>query len=208
MLSFLFLAAAGQAELAQLDQLAANHDVVAIVQQVDIQYQKVREFPNKGYGELRVLIGYKGIDRGTLIEVHEEGLEEYRCYYPDFENEGNRYLVFLNHVKNDRFSGTLPACRIPVLVTADNKYALQYPVDGIELDADLAQEIDFADPAAYVELADLTFEETSRLTDAELARIEETDAYGPAATRLVYTHGIPVDSLRDLLFPPVTDEAP
>lgn len=207
MLSLVVLSAIlAQQPLPTLDELAAEHDLVAITQQIDINYDMVRDFPKEGHGLLRVLIAYKGTERGELIEVREKGLEPFRCYYPDFENEGNRYLVFLNKTEDDQYQGVKPTCQLPLLVTADNAYALLYPVAGVAVDSSLASRQTYADPAAYLMMDDLTHEWIDQQLEAGYIRVEDDHDYALGPERVIYTQGIDVTSLRGLLFPDSSDQ--
>lgn len=187
-----------------LAQLAAEADVVALVQMRDGDYRYRREFPVSGSAHLKVLIPYKVDQPLEMIEVYETGLHPNECYFPNpsvFE-EGRRYLVFLRRDPDDeqRYRGLRKGCALDVLVTADNAYALRIPVTGIELSDDLqdyAMPLNFADTYAREseELLD-SVQREAWLNEGWLRR-EPTEQ----GQDLIYTQGVSLDTLRDLMGP-------
>lgn len=187
-----------------LAQLAAEADVVALVQMRDGDYRYRREFPVSGSAHLKVLIPYKVDQPLEMIEVYETGLHPNECYFPNpsvFE-EGRRYLVFLRRDPEDaqRYRGLRKGCALDVLVTADNAYALRIPVTGIELSDDLqdyAMPMNFADTYAREseELLD-SVQREAWLNEGWLKR--ELTGQGQD---LIYTQGVSLDTLRDLMGP-------
>jgi hypothetical protein len=187
-----------------LAQLAAAADVIALVQMRDGDYRYQRSFPVSGSAHLKVLIPYK-VDRPMdMIEVYEIGLHPNECYFPNpsvFE-EGRRYLVFLRHDSEvkERYRGLPQGCALDVLVTADNAYALRIPATGIDLSDDLLQltrKLEFADPYAYVSTEELDSVERDTWLNRGWLR-SETSTEGQV---FVYTQGIPLNDVRNLLGP-------
>lgn len=191
----------------QLAELAANADLIAIVQVEDTTYEYVRrKFPVKGTGYLKVLLPYKGdAEQGTLIQVPESGLTDTTCYYPRldlFQVEGARFLAFLSHEKDDVYKGIAPYCHLPVFVTDSAQYALKFPVPGVAFEnLDLVRQLQFADPAAYVDTNDMTRMQIEALK-AEFAQPVPTKPGFPPDTRFVYTRGIMLGDVRAAMFPP------
>lgn len=184
-----------------LPELAGRADLVALVQVADTDYEYVRDFPAGGTAFLKVLIPYK-VSRPLedLLEVYEEGLRDYECYFPNptvFE-EGRRYLVFLKFSKDvkEQYNGLEQGCALEALVTADNSYALKFPLSGLALSEDYsahAQPLEFADAYAVVEEDALTPDLRKSLLAA--GHLEEH------AAGYRYTRGIPLSTARQLLGP-------
>ncbi len=192
-----------------LTELAAAADLIAVARVEQVDYQKTREFPSSGSAFLKILIPYKGAAKGDWIEVVERGLAADACYYPEpgvWDFEGARFLVLLNKSgpNKDTYRGRAPGCRLPVLVTADNRYALRVPVAGLRLgETDAATELEFADPAAFVDASDFTRAELDELVSVYRARrVEPDDPLAPPRDLYVYTRGIPIERVRELMFPP------
>jgi hypothetical protein len=202
-----------------LAELAAEADLVALAQLRDTDYRRQRNIPVSGAAYLRVLIPYKGVKAGEIIEVFEKGLRDTECYFPNptvFE-EGRRYLLFLRRdpAEPERFRGLPEGCALDVLVDTDNGYALRYPLNGIavsDLLAGLAREMAFADPYSIVEDRDLPPSERSELQsggfiaphsdDRQSAETQSGSLAPPPeyrGPRWRYTHGIPLESFRPLL---------
>jgi hypothetical protein len=182
-----------------LAELAAQADLVALVQVMDVDYEYARNFPIGGTAFLRVLIPYK-ITRpyGDLIMVYEEGLHEHECYFPNPSviEEGQRYLVFLgvNPEVEEQYIGLPQGCSLLALVTEDNRYAMRYPLSGIEVADDvsaLAQPRAFRDSHAAFEDEDMTVSERNALLEGGF--LKETDE------GFRYTHGIELSDIRKLL---------
>ncbi|NNE04809.1 MAG: hypothetical protein HKN15_03680 [Xanthomonadales bacterium] len=210
----MFLLAASPAALAQdgepeeaekpapsLSELAAAADLVALVRVLDTDYQYTRNFPSGGSAFLEVLIPYK-VSRPLedILEVYEEGLHEGECYFenPSVLEEGRRHLVFLRfHPQvEDQYQGLDQGCRLEMLVTADNGYALRYPLNGIEVSDDvqgLAQQMRYADGYAVFKFEDLPADERVWL--------EENGYLAREGEHYRYTHGIPVSEVRKLMGP-------
>ena len=202
-----------------LAQLAAQADLVALVQARDTDYLLRRDIPVSGSAYLKLLIPYKA-DRPTeIIEVYESGLHEHECYFPQvtvFE-EGRRYLVFLRKDPKDpeRYRGMEQGCALEVLVDASNRYAMRYPLQGLKLQDDhseLAQPMEFSD--AYAVVADDDLPPAERKALLEGGYITEYVAPEPNADiesfnwmpepeqpglQWKYTHGIELTALRKKL---------
>lgn len=181
-----------------LADLAAEADVVALAQARDTDYVYRREFPYRGSAYLKVLIPYRGGPLPDIIEVYEEGLHEHECYFPNpsvFE-EGRRYLLFLRRdpEKEGRYRGMPLGCALDVLVTADNRYAVRMPADGIALSdplAGLAEAMPFADSYAS---------ETNESLPPDRRNAWLQDGYLAAdGERFRYTQGIDLTEIRRLM---------
>ncbi len=175
-------------------QLAAESDVVALVQVDRVDYEKRRGFPVSGAAWLRVLIRYKVPDPIDYIKVAEEGFGPDRCYFDDYPlwAERPRYLVFLKHTDGHEFEGHRGGCKLEVLVTEDNRYAIRFPQAGLLLDSDneaLVQELTFQGPGAFVDVSELT----SLGREALLKDHHMIDA---GDNRYRYTRGIRLEDFR------------
>lgn len=189
-----------------LSELAAGADFIGIVQVNDREYETVREIPSEGFAILRVLVTYRhpGEVRETpgSVQVYEKGFERDTCYYPERRNEGRRYLVFLQErtgktpdgKPKEGYEGSRPGCMIPVFVTADNQYALRYPVPGVEItDRDLVRDLVFADPDAFVEPGvDLSYTRADYMVEQGWLKKADNDRY-------VYTRGVYLEEARGLM---------
>lgn len=183
-----------------LSELAATADLVALVQVLDTDYQYTREFASGGTAFLKVLIPYRVMRPiGDIVEVYEEGLHEHECYFdnPSVIEEGRRHLVFLrvNPEVEGQYLGLAGGCALAVLVTDDNRYALRYPLDGIEVDdriTELATELSFADAHAVLDEEDIMVEERNVLLEAgNLRRLDDG--------RYKFTRGVDLSLARQLL---------
>ena len=153
-----------------------------------------------------------------FLEVYEEGLHEYECYFPtvDVGQVGRRFLVFLSFSEDvaEQYNGLPQGCALEALVTWDNRYALKYPLENIALSEDYAAhstEMEFADENALVAEDDISPDQRNRLMEGGwlLREIfeEETpsDPLFPVTTdreiRYRFTHGIDLSTARQLLGP-------
>lgn len=216
-------------------ELAANADVVALVQVWDIDYQYVRDFPNKGVTTVDVLIGYKGLETGEQVDIHEEGLKiENGCYFPDRANEGHRFLTFLRRDEKNKLRGTGPYCRLPVFVTRDHRYALLAPLHGISLPSpDLVHALDFNDPHAFIDVSELSNAQIREIEeeygaqwrgkrlgltsdppadgngdDSSAWQVPVADTPLPPDDGLIYTQGVYLSDVRRLMFAEDAEETP
>ena len=182
-----------------LSSLAAKADMVAVAQVKDTDYFYTRSFPSDGSAFLHVLITYKSDKTGQdIIEVYEQGLHPNECYFenPTVLEEGRRYLVFFRHDPDDldKYRGLAEGCALEILVTADNRYALKYPVEGIDLAGQLdklATRYDFRDNYALVSEESLS----PAVRDDLLARGLITPHHG----KFKYTHGVDLTAARKLI---------
>lgn len=204
-----------------LADLGAKAEVIVLAQVKDTDYFYRRGYPVRGSAYLKILIPYK-IDKPMMeiIEIHEQGLHENECYFPNptvFE-EGRRYLLFLQRDpdKPERYRGLAEGCALDVLVERDNHYALRYPVTGIDLAnalEDLAVEMQFGDSYAIEDENSLTSTERNILLDAGwIAPLEESKKSTvpgvlgaqntkPAGPQWIYTRGIDLATIRKMLEP-------
>lgn len=190
-----------------LTELAAQADAVVLAQVRDTDYVYRRGFPVRGSAFFDVLIRYKLDGPADLLEVHEEGLHDNECYFPNptvFE-EGRRYLLFLRRdpAQPDRYRGLSAGCAVEILVERSNRYAVRMPVTGIALSdalADRSEPMEFADPHA-------------RETDESLSP-PDRDAWlaagwlAPTSGGYVYTRGVDLGIVRRLIDPQALEPAP
>jgi hypothetical protein len=201
-----------------LTELAQKADAIMLAQVKDTDYFYRHEYPVSGSAYLKVLIPYKLDHPFDIIEIHEKGLHENECYFPNptvFE-EGRRYLLFLKKDPEnpERFRGLAEGCALDVLVDENNQYALRYPVSGIELSdslEELAREMTFSDPYAIENEESLTSTERNILLEAELIRpyvassVEvEPDAFvvpgkNHEGKQWIYTKAIDLTTIRQLM---------
>jgi hypothetical protein len=184
-----------------LSELAAQADMIALVRVLDTDYEYTREFPSGGTAFLEVLIPYK-VTRPLedIIEVYEEGLHAGECYFenPSVLEEGQRHLVFLKFSDDvkEQYNGMKQGCKLEALVRQDGRYALRYPLNGIELADDLnplAEEMVFQDANAVLDDEEITPDTRNELVqNGYLVAIEQ---------RFEYTHGIELTEIRKLLGP-------
>ena len=182
-----------------LTELATKADLVAIAQVKDTDYVFTRSFPSEGSAYLKILIAYKVNRPGEeIIEVYEKGLHPYECYFenPTVFEEGRRYLVFFRNDPEDPevYRGFPEGCALEIFVSKDNRYALKYPIEGIDL-ADkldeLATEYDFRDNYA------LASEEL--LSPAERDDLLSRGLIIPYQDKFKYTHGVDLTTARKLI---------
>jgi len=179
-----------------LKELINKSSLVAIAQLDDTRYKYIREYPSEGTAWMKPLIIYK---KGRPVEtftVFEEGVKGVHCYFPDTDlwQEGNRFLVFLQHKEFIRYTGIKPVCYLPVSVTSENQYALRLPVNNVILPESVlakAQNYHFTDRGSRIDTTDLLRGEKEKL----LKSPELKDEGGS----LVYTRGIPISALREYI---------
>lgn len=184
-----------------LTDLAASADLVALVQARDTDYFMRRDIPVSGSAFLKILIPYKMDQDIDLVEVYEKGLHENECYFPNptvFE-EGRRYLLFVKRDPEDpeRYRGLPQGCALEALVMTDNRYAVRWPLDGIQLSdpvEKLATEMKFSDGYALVNDDDLPPSERNAMLEAG-----QIVADGEGIWR--FTMGIDLSALRRLIDP-------
>jgi len=181
-----------------LAQLTSEADFIALTLARDTDYFYRRDFPVSGSAYLKVLIPYKVEPPVDIVEVFERGLHDNECYFPEttvFE-EGRRYLLFLKRDPDDkkRYRGLEWGCAIEVLVDEENRYAIRYPVAGIEISDDLsalASPLNFNDANALVAEEDLDPSERDALLKAGHLIMYEG--------KYKFTHGIKLDQFRKLM---------
>ena len=184
-----------------LAELAARADLVVLAQAKDTDYLRRRDIPVSGSAYLKVLIPYKTDGPLDILEVYEKGLHPNECYFPNptvFE-EGRRYLLFLRKDPEDetRYRGLPQGCALDVLVNDQNRYAIRYPADGIALTdplGALAVKMKFRDSYAVVS-------DTELLPAARDAMREQGDVIPHSPGQWIYTRGIPLAHIRELMAP-------
>lgn len=189
-----------------LASLARGADFIGLVKVDTTEYETIRDLPNEGFAILRVLVTYRhpGDVREApgSIDVYENGLGNDTCYYPERQNEGNRFLVFVNKrtgkdeqgEKKEGYESTRPGCMIPVFVTEDNRYALRYPIPGLDIrDRSVIRKIEFADPDAFVTAGrNMSFTSVDYMVENGWLREADGDRY-------VFTTGIYLNEARRLM---------
>jgi len=187
------------AAVSSLAELASKADLVALAQVRDTDYFTRRDIPVSGSAYLKVLIAYKGSSAGEIIEIHEKGLHENECYFPnpDVWEEGRRYLLFVQTDPDDkaRFRGLPEGCALDVLVAGDNSYVLRFPVTGMAISdplGPLARETEFSDGYAAVNDDDLLPGQRDAMLGAGLIRFYREGQW-------IYTRGVPLAAARRLM---------
>lgn len=175
---------------------AGESDVVVLAQLERVDYEYRRGFPVDGRAWFRVLLPYKVPRPMERLVVYEEGLKEVECYFPDLPRaeEKPRYLLFLVHDEERKLRGHPQGCALEVLVTGDNRYAVRWPQERLDLDEDARQfvrDLEFQGPLSRVDASDLTRTARAERAEREHMRIEDTT--------LVYTRGILLEDFRRLL---------
>jgi hypothetical protein len=178
-------------------ELAADSDVVVLAQLDRVNYEMRRGFPVEGRAWLKVLVRYKVPQPLDLVRVGEEGFSDDRCYFDEVPmwKELPRYLLFLNQDEGRGFRGNRNGCKLDVLVTSDNRYAVRWPQDNLHLDTfgeSLVQELDFHGPSAFVDVSEMT---SIRREDLQQRYFLADDGEG----RYRYTRGILLEDFRQLL---------
>lgn len=178
------------------ERLAAESDLVVLAQLERVDYEYTRGFPVDGRAWFKVLIPYKMPKPMERIIVHETGLKEIECYFPDDPRamEQPRYLLFLQEGEDGKLWGHPEGCFLEILVTGSGRYAVRWPQDYLELNEEgraLVQELTFQGPLARIDASDQT--RTARAEQAERyhMRIDDTDLY--------YTRGILLGEFRRLM---------
>jgi hypothetical protein len=130
--------------------------------------------------------------------VYERGLHRHECYFenPAVFGEGRRYLVFFRRDRDDPevYRGLEEGCALEILVTANNRYALKYPVDGIELTDtmdQLASQYEYRDNNAVVSHESLSPTVRNDLLERGLII--------PYQGNYKYTHGVDLTAARKLI---------
>jgi hypothetical protein len=182
-----------------LTNLAARADLVAVAQVKDTDYTYTRSFPSEGSAFLKILISYKANQAvDEIVEVVEKGLHANECYFenPTVFEEGRRYLVFfrIDPQMSEKYRGLAQGCALEILVAADNRYVLRYPLKGIQMIEpldELAIKYDFRDNYAVVT------EES--LPPAERDNLLARGLIIPYQGKFKYTHGIDLTAARNLI---------
>ncbi|MCF6318972.1 MAG: hypothetical protein L3J83_06800 [Proteobacteria bacterium] len=177
-------------------------DLVAVAQVDDIEYEQVRELNAKGYAFLNILISYKGTTRGESIAVLASGFQDNICYYPDRENEGERFLVFLKKAPDELdnvYYGFKPFCQFQVLLSDLGQYILRTPLDTVEIADELIEQHQFNDPHAMIDTTLWTGTARREYADTYQCKIIESSDDFNRYYHLRYTQGVPIYKIRPLL---------
>ncbi len=187
-----------------LSEAAQWADLVAIAQVDDIEYEQVRSMNTEGYAFLNVLIPYKGATKGEPIAVMANGLDDDVCYYPDRINEGERYLVFLKKVpdeKNNVYYGYKPFCQLQILLSDLGQYILRTPLENniLQFDESLIEQHIFNDPHAMIDTTTWTSISRNEFAEKYQCEIIQSEDDFNTYIHLRYTQGIPLYKVRPLL---------
>lgn len=188
-------------DFAQASQWA---DLVVIAQVDDIEYEKVRGLNAKGYAYLNVLVSYKGSKRGENIAVLAKGFDDNVCYYPDRQNEGERFLVFLKKApeeKSNVYYGFKPYCQMQILLSEMGQYILRTPLDNnvFSIDEKLIEQHTFKDPHAQFDTTLWTSIKRDAYVKNYQCKIIESEDSINRYYHLRYTQGVPLYKIRPLL---------
>lgn len=187
-----------------LAEAAEWADLVAIAQVDDIEYKKVRKLNSEGYGYLQVLIPYKGSAKGEPIAVLAKGFDDNVCYYPDRENEGERFLVFLKKAPNEKsnvYYGYKPFCQLQILLSETGQYILRTPLTDnvLELNPEFIQPFNFRDPHAMLDATLWTSTQREKYAELYNCKIISSEDTFNKYFHLRYTQGIPIYKIRELM---------
>ena len=179
-------------------------DLVAVAQVANIEYEQQRKLNAKGYGFLDIRVGYKGISKGEKIAVVAKGFDDNVCYYPDRENEGQRFLVFLKKAPNEQenvYYGFKPYCQLQILLSDLGQYILRTPLDNhvFEIDENLIENQTFNDPHAMVDATLWTSTKREEFAKKYKCSIVESEDEFNKYFHLRYTQGVPIYNIRKLL---------
>jgi len=192
-------------EFNNFEEAANWADLVAVAQVVNIDYQKTRQLNAKGQAFLNILVPYKGAKRNELVIVNESGFEDDACYYPDRENEGERYLVFLKQTQNEmEYVGFKPLCQLLVLINDLGSYALRYPLDtDLPLPEGAGQNMVFADPHAVVDATAWSGASREEHQQKFASKLSEDSDLFQKYYYLTYTQGVDLSVVRKLMNIPI-----
>ena len=179
-------------------------DIVAIAQVANIEYEQQRKINVKGYGFLDIHVGYKGTTKGEKIAVLAQGFDDNVCYYPDRENEGQRFLVFLKKAPSEHenvYYGFKPYCQLQILLSDLGHYILRTPLDNhvFEIDENLIEDQTFKDPHAKIDATLWTSTKREKFAEEYKCSIIESEDEFNKYFHLRYTQGVPIYNIRKLL---------
>jgi len=179
-------------------------DLVAIAQVDDIEYEQVRDLNANGYAFLNILVPYKGSTRGEPIAVIAKGFDDNVCYYPDRENEGERFLVFLKKAPGEMknvYYGFKPFCQLQILLSDLGQYILRTPLENnvISIDKSIIEDHQYNDPHAMVDATLWTGTKREEYSDKYQCKIIESEDSINKYFHLRYTQGVPIYKVRPLL---------
>lgn len=179
-------------------------DLVAIAQVDDIEYEQVRDLNANGYAFLNILVPYKGATKDEPVAVIAKGFDDNVCYYPDRENEGERFLVFLKKAPGEMknvYYGFKPFCQLQVLLSDLGQYILRTPLESniIQIDKALIEEHQFNDPHAMLDTTLWTGTKRQEYADMYQCKIIESEDSFNKFFHLRYSQGVPIYKVRPLL---------
>ena len=179
-------------------------DLVAIAQVRSMEYDQVRSLNSKGYAFLNILIPYKGSEKDEPIAVLATGFDDNVCYFPDGDNEGERYLVFLKKAPDQEsnvYYGFKPYCQMQILLSEMGQYMLRTPLDtsSIKIDESLVVEEKFRDSHAMLDSTLWTNVSREEYASKFKCKIIQTEDDINKFFHLRYTQGVPIYNIRPLL---------
>lgn len=191
-------------KLSTLAEATEWADLVALVQVDDIEYNKARELNSSGFAYLNVLIPYKGSSYDEPIVVIAYGVEDDVCYFPDRENEGQRFLTFLKKApgpKSNVYYGFKPFCQMQILLSETGQYHLRYPLNnkGLKIDESLVKNVTYNEPHAFIDSTLWTGTQREKYSNEFQTEIIEDESRFNKTFHLRYTKGIHISDVRPLL---------
>lgn len=199
-LSLSFAASAQEEEEREIRtpaELASESDFVLLARLEAYEYEERREIPVEGKTWFDVLVPYKVPSPTERVQVKEEGFGENKCYFADVTLWGDlpRYLLFLIRDEEGDIRGHPDGCAIPVLITTDNKYAVRWPLENVEVGEEaenMVQEFEFHGAGAFIDLSEMT--SIRREETVEQKYLVKTDS-----GKHRYTRGILLEDFRQVL---------
>jgi len=187
------------------DEAAKWADLVAIAQVYNTDYQKTRNLNSSGQAFLIIRVAYKGASKNEIIIVNTKGFDDHLCYYPERENEGRRFLVFLKATNSDsEYAGFKPFCQLEILLTDLGQYALRYPMDTeIDVADDIIEKMKFNDPHSVIDATDWTsIKRDAHQQKFQTIMTEDSDMF-QKFFYLTYSKGINISHIRKLMNIPI-----
>ncbi|MCF6301219.1 MAG: hypothetical protein L3J52_08910 [Proteobacteria bacterium] len=187
------------------EEAAQWADLVAIAQVYNTDYQKTRSLNSSGQAFLIIRVAYKGASKNEIIIVNAKGFDDHLCYYPERENEGRRFLVFLKATNNDsEYAGFKPFCQLEILLTDLGQYALRYPMDSeIDVADEIIEKMEFNDPHSVIDATEWTgIKRDAHQQKFQTILTEDSDMF-QKYFYLTYSKGISISHIRKLMNIPV-----
>lgn len=199
----LLLAGEEAPEMPTPAELAAESDYVVLARLEVYDYEERRNIPVEGKAWFEVLVPYKVPAPTGRLRLYEQGVGGDRCYFDDVALHGEmpRYLLFLvehHDPEQGDARGHPDRCALPVLVSTDNRYAVRWPIDGLDLPEDIGSRVrafEFHGPGSTVDLRGETRHRREQRIEREFLEPVE----GGRRAQYRYTRGIPLEDFRPLM---------